>query len=348
MALWPFGKKNKDNHAPEAPASEPAAEAAPDNAPIDRLDDVPDTPGDAAVANGFPGAAGISINVVEHDAVGGDTGPFDGDSLNYEDFDFSDFSAGTLDLGSMKIALPKSSQVQVEMGEKGPKMLHIVTKAGRITPVAFAAPRSSGQWESSAKELIQGIENDGLPTRLEEGPWGSEIVGSNDNGEIRIIGVEGPRWMLRVTLAAPKGKSEELARIGRELVARTFVYRGDEPILAGNALRVVMPPALVEQLQKAMQQRQAGNTNADNTNTGSAGNTGTAGSAGTAGNGGQDGQRTAADEEREKQLREQMWRLLSNGTGNSNGNAGDNSARADNGSADGADSQDAGNDNSDR
>lgn len=336
MALWPFGKKNKDNHAPEAPASEPAAEAAgaaPDNAPIDRLDDVPDTPGDAAVANGFPGAAGISINVVEHDAVGGDTGPFDGDSLNYEDFDFSDFSAGTLDLGSMKIALPKGSQVQVEMGEKGPKMLHIVTTAGRITPVAFAAPRSSGQWESSAKELIQGIENDGLPTRLEEGPWGTEIVGSNDNGEIRIIGVEGPRWMLRVTLAAPKGKSEELARIGRELVARTFVYRGDEPILAGNALRVVMPPALVEQLQKAMQQRQAGNTNA-----------------GSAGNAGQDGQLTAADEEREKQLREQMWRLLSNGTGN----AGDNSAGADNGNgnagdnSDGADSQDAGDDNSDR
>lgn len=328
MALWPFGKKNKDNHAPEAPASKPAAEAAPDNAPTDHLDDVPDTPGDAAVANGFPGAAGISINVAKHDAVGGDTGPFDGDSLNYEDFDFSDFSAGTLDLGSMKIALPKSSQVQVEMGEKGPKMLHIVTTAGRITPVAFAAPRSSGQWESSAKELIQGIENDGLPTRLEEGPWGTEIVGSNDNGEIRIIGVEGPRWMLRVTLAAPKGKSEELARIGRELVARTFVYRGDEPILAGNALRVVMPPALVEQLQKAMQQRQAGNTNA--------------GSAGSAGNGGQDGQRTDADEEREKQLREQMWRLLSNG------NAGDNSAGADNGSADGADSQDAGDDNSDR
>lgn len=338
MALWPFGKKNKDNHAPEAPASEPAAEAAPDNAPIDRLDDVPDTPGDAAVAHGFPGAAGISINVVEHDAVGGDTGPFDGDSLNYEDFDFSDFSAGTLDLGSMKIALPKGSQVQVEMGEKGPKMLHIVTTAGRITPVAFAAPRSSGQWESSAKELIQGIENDGLPTRLEEGPWGTEIVGSNDNGEIRIIGVEGPRWMLRVTLAAPKGKSEELARIGRELVARTFVYRGDEPILAGNALRVVMPPALVEQLQKAMQQRQAGNSSAGNAN---------AGGAGTAGNAGQDGQRTAADEEREKQLREQMWRLLSNG----------NSAGADNGSADGADnadgadgadSQDNGDDNSDR
>ncbi|WP_070768293.1 DUF3710 domain-containing protein [Corynebacterium sp. HMSC04H06] len=345
MALWPFGKKNKDNHAPEAPASEPAAEAAPDNAPIDRLDDVPDTPGDAAVANGFPGAAGISINVAEHDAVGGDTGPFDGDSLNYEVFDFSDFSAGTLDLGSMKIALPKSSQVQVEMGEKGPKMLHIVTTAGRITPVAFAAPRSSGQWESSAKELIQGIENDGLPTRLEEGPWGTEIVGSNDNGEIRIIGVEGPRWMLRVTLAAPKGKSEELARIGRELVARTFVYRGDEPILAGNALRVVMPPALVEQLQKAMQQRQAGNANADNTNAGSAG------SAGTAGNGGQDGQdgqRTAADEEREKQLREQMWRLLSNGNSTGTGNAGGNSAGADNGSADGADSQDAGDDNSDR
>ena len=111
------------------------------------------------------------------------------------------------------------------------------------------------------------MEADGFAAHPEDGPWGSEIVGSSDKGGIRIIGVEGPRWMYRLTLAAPAGKEEELAKLGREVVARTFIYRGEEPILAGSSLPVMLPQQLAEQVQQALKERQQQAADADNTAT---------------------------------------------------------------------------------
>lgn len=193
--------------------------------------------------------------LTDYDPVGGSTGPFDGDNVDIDDFDFSDFSTVTLNLGSMRVPLPKESQVQVEMGEQGPKMVHVVTRFGRITPVAFAAPRTGGLWAESTEEIIEGMRSEGMPVALEQGPWGQEIVGTGTNGVIRIIGVEGPRWLYRVTLAAPTGSEDQLAEIGRETVARSFIYRGDDPILAGNSLPVVLPAQLAQQVQQAAEAR---------------------------------------------------------------------------------------------
>src|SRR5690625_4296311 len=266
MALWPFGKSKKKNNAEDqaqhadqpaedvrsapADATDSASTAAESEQPLSVDSPAPaDTPGDAAAAQGF------KVTVNRHDAVNGDMGPFDGDAVDIETFDFSEFSTGILDLKSMKIPLPKRSQMQVEMGAQGPKMLHIITEFGRITPVAFAAPRSTGQWESSVNELVENIQRDGMPTQIEEGPWGTEIDAKNDNGMLHINGIEGPRWLLRLTLAAPTGKEEGLTELAREVASRVFVYRGDDPILAGNSLPVTMPPQLVKQVQDEMERR---------------------------------------------------------------------------------------------
>lgn len=263
MAIWPFGKKKKKKQA-EAEASTqapvepavteeqpaPAESAAAEEAPVSV-----ETPEEQhAPAMQTSAAEGLQA-LTDYDPVGGSTGPFDGDNVEIEDFDFSDFSQATLNLGSMRIPLPKESQVQVEMGEQGPKMVHIVTRFGRLTPVAFAAPRTGGLWEESSEEIIEGMRSEGMPVELQQGPWGQEIVGTGTNGVIRIIGVEGPRWLYRVTLAAPTGSEDQLAELGRETVARSFVYRGEDPILAGNSLPVVLPAQLAQQVQQAAEER---------------------------------------------------------------------------------------------
>ena len=265
MAIWPFGKKKKKKQAEaEAEASAqapvepavteeqpaPAESAAAEEAPVSV-----ETPEEQhAPAMQASAAEGLQA-LTDYDPVGGSTGPFDGDNVEIEDFDFSDFSQATLNLGSMRIPLPKESQVQVEMGEQGPKMVHIVTRFGRLTPVAFAAPRTGGLWEESSEEIIEGMRSEGMPVELQQGPWGQEIVGTGTNGVIRIIGVEGPRWLYRVTLAAPTGSEDQLAELGRETVARSFVYRGEDPILAGNSLPVVLPAQLAQQVQQAAEER---------------------------------------------------------------------------------------------
>lgn len=237
MALWPFGKKKQNDQEPAAPTPAPAEQP------------VADAPAERAAVQDVPAAS------VEHDAVTGTTGPFDGDNVNIDDFDFSDFASGVLDLGSMKLAIPQGAQVQVEMGEKGPKMLHLVTTSGRVTPVAFAAPTQGGQWETASQEILDGMRGEGSDAGFEAGPWGREVVASANNNVMRIIGIDGPRWMLRLTVAAPQDKADSAADIARDIAARTFVYRGNDPILAGNSLPVVMPAPLVEQVKKAMEQR---------------------------------------------------------------------------------------------
>lgn len=258
MAIWPFGKKKDAKQEPARAETEQAEAPAP--APTPEPPRTPEEPApvnEAAPMESSEPAGTEEEAAVEpvHDAVDGGTGPFDGDSVDIEEFDFSDFSTSTINLGSMKIPLPKESQVQVEMGEQGPKMLHIVTTSGRITPVAFAAPRTSSQWREAAKEIAEGMRGEGLEVAVEMGPWGREVVGTGNNGIIRIIGIDGPRWMLRMTLAAPKDKAEDLAVIGREITARTFVYRGDDPVLAGSSLPVALPTQLAQQVQQALQQR---------------------------------------------------------------------------------------------
>ncbi|OIR42445.1 hypothetical protein BJP08_03830 [Corynebacterium sp. NML140438] len=269
MAWWPFGKKKKEQQKEASPAVQP--EVAADDVHESTVTGAESQVEEAAAPVEPAQAPSSSGTLTDYDPVSGSTGPFDGDSVAIEDFDFSDFSQVNLNLGSMQIPLPKDSQVQVEMGENGPKMVHIVTRHGRITPVAFAAPRNGGLWAESAAEIAEGMRSEDMPVTFEEGPWGTEIVGTGANGVIRIIGVEAPRWLYRVTLAAPTGMEDELAELGREVVARSFVYRGPDPILAGNSLPVVLPAQLARQVQQAVQERaaqesqqspQAGNPNA--------------------------------------------------------------------------------------
>lgn len=257
---WLFGK-NKDEkpeeHTPGGGFSGGSFPGA-DNQEANQEAEAQDPEFQAASLNTAPGVT-PGYNADTSEKI---TGPFDGDTLDIDDFDFSDFALGILNLGSIRVPLPTGSQVQVEMGEQGPKMLHIVTAYGRMTPVAFAAPLSSGQWEEAIPEIEKGMVRDGLETEIQEGFFGKEVVGRNENGVVRIIGAEGPRWMLRITCAAPLDKEEEMAVLARETAARTFVYRGPDPVLAGNSLPVVLPELLSEQVYKAMEERAKNNQGA--------------------------------------------------------------------------------------
>lgn len=263
--MWPFSKKNsKDAQDTDVDARLEGdlfgdAAEAPDT---EQSQSTPVEPSqalaDAVVDGSAPSGEAPAVPQVSDSAAGTPlSGPFDGGQYSISDFDFSDFSSATLDLGSIQLPLPKQSQVQVEMGPRGPKMLHVLTEQGRITPVAFAAPSSGGQWTKALADIRANMEKDGIKVHTEPGPWGEELVGqASENGNvIRIIGVDGPRWMLRVTLATHYDKADAIAQIGRDVIARTIVHRGDAAILAGDSLPVRLPKPLAEQVVAEMKRR---------------------------------------------------------------------------------------------
>ncbi|WP_315148768.1 DUF3710 domain-containing protein [Corynebacterium variabile] len=249
--MWPFGKSRNSSARPENETVE-----SPHSGAV--ADTTPETGAPAADA----GAQGRAQNAAQvtasssYDPVNGSFGPFDGDSVNYRDFDFSDFAKGGLDLGSMLIPVPHKGEVQVEMGKEGPRQIHILTPFGRITPAAFAAPRSGGQWASDIDGFAESMAGDGLEVTRRDNDWGVELVGTVGDGVVRVIGVDGPRWMLRMTLAGPATSAEELAELSYEVISRTFVNRGSEPAPAGRSLPVAIPQAMADELKRTLAQQQ--------------------------------------------------------------------------------------------
>ena len=179
-------------------------------------------------------------------------GPFDADAIDAAELDFSDFAVSVLDLGSLRIPLPEGAEVQVEMGPSGPKLLHVITPYGRITPVGFAAPRGSGLWNDMSQDVIDTMRSDGMRVRLEEGPWNMEVIGAADAATLRVIGVDGARWMVRFSCTSPNEYVDELNELAHQMLSRTIVHRGEEPLPAGSTLPIAVPTAIAEQIQSAM------------------------------------------------------------------------------------------------
>ncbi|WP_037162998.1 DUF3710 domain-containing protein [Rhodococcoides fascians] len=187
-----------------------------------------------------------------------DQGPFDLEEL---DEDRETLAATRLDLGSVLLPLPAGGQLQVEMTQAGaPQAVHVVTQYGRITIAAYAAPKSPGQWREVAADLAGSLRGDQSVVSVETGPWGRELHGVTANADLRFIGIDGYRWMVRCVLAGPSGAvgaDSPLVAIARDVLSQTVVDRGSDPHPVRTPLPVVLPQALLAQLAAAQQQQQA-------------------------------------------------------------------------------------------
>ncbi|MBX9148996.1 DUF3710 domain-containing protein [Rhodococcus qingshengii] len=198
---------------------------------------------------------------VTGDEFGGESeGPYD-----ISEIDSDDPTAGRdgqrLDLGSVLVPMPTGGQLQVEMAPNGsPQAVHLVTEHGRITVAAYAAPKSPGQWREVVAELAQSLRDDNSAVSVENGPWGRELAAVTANMDLRFIGVDGPRWMVRCVVAGPSGSTAAnapLVAIARDILRDTVVNRGSEPHPVRTPLPVVLPQVLAEQLAAAHEQQLA-------------------------------------------------------------------------------------------
>lgn len=118
----------------------------------------------------------------------------------------------------------------------------------------FAAPRSSGQWDLVRADIVEEVVRmEGDQTEI-IGPFGPElhiqIPVTTEDGQAgfqpsRIIGVEGPRWMLRATLlgrsAISPSNDDPLIDVLRDVV----VVRGEQAMMAREALLLTPPTTAV-------------------------------------------------------------------------------------------------------
>lgn len=190
-----------------------------------------------------------------------DAGPYSLEDLEAEEDPAVGEQWNRLDLGSVYVPMPQGSQLQVEMSPDGaPQAVHVVTEHGRVTVAAYAAPKSPGQWREVAADLAESLRSDESKVSVENGPWGREVFAVTQQADLRFIGVDGYRWMVRCVVAGPRGNvgaGSPLVATAREILADTVVNRGDEPQPARTPLPVVLPEALAQQLAQAHQQQLA-------------------------------------------------------------------------------------------
>ncbi|MTE13719.1 DUF3710 domain-containing protein [Nocardia sp. CT2-14] len=191
-------------------------------------------------------------------ARGPETGPFDFADVADR---LESIAEQRLDLGSVIVPVPPGGQLQVEMTPDGaPQAVHLATQHGRITVAAYAAPKSAGQWRSVAADLAETLRKDGAQVSVVQGPWGRELHAVTQGADLRFIGVDGYRWMVRLVAAGPSGAADEntpLVAAARAVMSETVVRRGDEPLPVREPLPVVLPQELADQLAAAHQQQLA-------------------------------------------------------------------------------------------
>jgi hypothetical protein len=171
-------------------------------------------------------------------------GPFDSTQA-------PDDGLNRLDLGSIRLPVPDGAQLQVEMDPAGAvRAVHLLTTVGQLTVSAFAAPKSDRLWPEVSGEMIAQFKSDGFRILRENGDWGEEITARNNEVHLRVVGVDGPRWMLRGIAAAPTEEQGIKATDALYALMRdTVVVRGEQAMPVRTPLPIELPEAIARHIQ---------------------------------------------------------------------------------------------------
>jgi hypothetical protein len=184
-------------------------------------------------------------------------GPFD-----IEDFDDpAEAEIARLDLGGVLVPVPEGAQLNVEVTDQGvPSAVWLMTPSGRFSIGAYAAPKSGSLWREVAGELAESLRGESAEVRIEDGPWGREVIGrpvqqpGQEQLVMRFIGADGYRWMVRCAVVGTVASIDEIVAQARNALADTVIRRGDTPLPVRAALPVQLSEPLLEQLRTAAQQ----------------------------------------------------------------------------------------------
>jgi hypothetical protein len=175
-------------------------------------------------------------------------GPWDADER-----DVDTEATGTVDLGGMIVTgrpgLELRLQTDQATGAVGAAML--VGANGAVELRAFAASRSGGIWDDIRREIAAEASNRGGTATESEGPYGAELRvkvpikaadGRSGTQTSRIVGIEGPRWLLRATYLGTAATESDPDGPLESAVRDVVVVRGGVAMAPREPIPLRMPP----------------------------------------------------------------------------------------------------------
>ncbi len=174
-----------------------------------------------------------------------ETGPWDSESLPGDEVD-------RVDLGSLRVAPRDGAELRLQVDENTGEVQSVMlaSEDGAMELRAFAAPRNGELWEEVRPQIAADVSGHGGTATEREGRWGTELVcqmqvvladGNQALQPSRIIGVNGPRWLLRATFLGQPAVEPELTAEWEDALASVVVHRGSHAMPVGDALPLTLP-----------------------------------------------------------------------------------------------------------
>lgn len=201
-------------------------------------------PAPAAEVGREPGAAAEPGQAAAVATGASGAGPYDVDDL-VDDKD-------RVDVGALLIPPVPGREIRLQVQEKTNEIssVLVIGPEGAMELQAFSAPRNGDLWSEVRPQLAADVTRRGGRTAEREGRFGVELLcqlpvkqpdGQTGVQPSRVIGVNGPRWMLRATVLGRPAMDHEALAEWEEVLVDVAVRRGDHAMPVGRPLPFKMP-----------------------------------------------------------------------------------------------------------
>lgn len=170
----------------------------------------------------------------------------------YDIADLPEDGVKRVDLGGLVVAPSKGKDLRVQVDQKSGNVRAVLLAGedGAVELRAYAAPRHGDLWEEIRPQIAADVAQKGGECSEREGRFGTELVyelqvrtaeGRTGTQTSRVIGVNGPRWLLRATLIGTPAKQPEDAGDWEDAITKIAVRRGDHAMPVGEQLPLELP-----------------------------------------------------------------------------------------------------------
>jgi hypothetical protein len=174
-------------------------------------------------------------------------GPWDADDLPAEVAEVE-----RADLGALLILPVEGKEIRLQVDESNGEVaaVLIADEEGAVELRAFAAPRNADMWSEVLPQLEADVVARGGVHQRHDGAWGPELLcqlqvqmpdGEQGVQPSRIVGVNGPRWLLRATFLGRPAVDAASGAEWEQILRQVVVRRGRTAMPKGEALPMVLP-----------------------------------------------------------------------------------------------------------
>jgi hypothetical protein len=180
-------------------------------------------------------------------------GPWDVDEI---DGSHPSHSRPRVDLGGLRVRPLPGMQLQMQVDNATGRATSVlmVSDQAAVQLMAIAAAKSTPLWPATINAVAVDARRRGGSADKAAGPWGEVLnvslpvqtpEGAAAVQPSIVIGVDGPRWLLRATLIGAAATDQAMHNRLLAVVQDTVVVRGEVPMPPGEIIEL-KPPTRVE------------------------------------------------------------------------------------------------------